>query len=173
MKCGSARVGENCEPDDAEVKIMPNIPIPRNIPFSVQEIRNEFDKLLDRVWHGGLSTAPLDGQDWAPCLDVLEEPDAYRVYVELPGVPADAVDVAILNNALTIRGTKQPSFKADEDRRALRTECPHGGFCRKYELPGPVRDEGVSATYRNGVLEVVIPKSPEVMGSKIKINVQE
>ena len=74
---------------------MPSIPLPREIPFSVQEMREEFDRMLDRVWHGGLSTAPLDGQDWAPRLDVYEHPDHYQVRVEIPGLTADDVQVSI------------------------------------------------------------------------------
>lgn len=152
---------------------MPGIPNPRNIPFSLQDLRGEFDRMLDRVWHVGLSTAPLDGQDWAPNIDVFEEGDAYRVFAELPGVPIGAVEVAILNNALTIKGSKPPPIKADEDRRCLRAESRFGGFCRRYELPGPVRDEGVTATYKNGILEVVVPKAAEVMGSKVPITSAE
>jgi HSP20 family protein len=152
---------------------MPAIPNPRNIPLSLQDLRSEFDRMLDRVWHTGLSTAPLDGQDWAPRIDVFEDGDAYRVYAEVPGVPIEAVDVSILNNTLTIKGTKPPPVKTDENRRCLRAESRFGGFCRRYELPGPARDEGVTATYKNGILEVVVPKAAEVTGSKVKIQSQD
>ena len=152
---------------------MMNLPNPRGFPFSLQDLRSEFDQLMDRVWHAGLTTAPLDGQDWAPTLDVVEEADAYRVFVELPGVSTESVDVSILGSVLTIRGTKPPPVAKDENRRVLRTECRHGGFCRKYELPGSVREAGVAATCRNGILEIVVPKTPEVMGSKVKIRIEE
>ena len=152
---------------------MLNLPNPRGFPFSLQDLRSEFDQLMDRVWHAGLTTAPLDGQDWAPTLDVVEEADAYRVYVELPGVPVESVDVSVLGNLLTIRGTKPPPVVKDENRRILRTECRHGAFCRKYELPSAVREESVAASCRNGVLEIVAPKTPEVTGSKVKIHVEE
>lgn len=153
--------------------IMPNIPSPRDVPFSVQDIRNEFDRLLDRVWHVGLRTAPLDGQDWAPCLDVVEEADAYRVRIEIPGVRAEDVDVSILGNMLTIKGTKPPPVTTDEGHRRLRAECRYGSFCRKCELPSPGQDEGVAAACKNGVLEVTIPKTPEVLGRKVKIQSED
>lgn len=152
---------------------MPNIPSPRDFPFSVQDIRNEFDRLLDRVWHVGLATAPLDGQDWAPCIDVFEEPDAFRVRVEIPGIGADDVDVSILDNILTIKGTKRASIEAGEDRQGLRAECRYGSFCRKYQLPSAVRDEGVTASCRNGVLDVTIPKTPEEKGRKVRIQAED
>ncbi|MBN2563489.1 MAG: Hsp20/alpha crystallin family protein [Phycisphaerae bacterium] len=152
---------------------MPSIPSPRNFPFSVQDIRNEFDRLLDRVWHVGLTTAPLDGQDWAPSLDVIEEADAYRVCVEIPGVSGADVEVSILKDTLTIKGTKPAPVKTEENQRQLRAECRHGGFCRRYELPGPVRDEGVTATSKNGVLDIRIPKKPEALGRKVDVRSEE
>ncbi|MEE8386019.1 MAG: Hsp20/alpha crystallin family protein [Dehalococcoidia bacterium] len=153
---------------------MANFPIPRDFPFSVQDLRTEFDRLLDRAWHVGLNTAPLDGQDWAPYLDVVEESDAYRVRAEIPGVRGEDVEVAILGNTLTIKGTKPAPAQAEaEDRRSLRAECRYGGFCRKYELPSPVREEGVMASCKNGVLEVTIPKTPEVVGRKVKIQSED
>ncbi len=148
---------------------MPSIPSPRDFPFSVQDIRSEFDRLLDRVWHVGLNTAPLDGQDWAPCLDVHNEPNRYRVRVEIPGIGADDVEVSILDNKLNIKGTKAPPPKAGEDCTLLRSECRYGGFSRTYELPGAVREEDVAASFRNGVLEITIPKTPEVAGRKVKV----
>jgi HSP20 family protein len=153
---------------------MANFSIPRDFPFSVQDLRSEFDRLLDRAWHVGLNTAPLDGQDWAPCLDVVEEADAYRVRVEIPGVRGEDVEVAILGNTLTIKGTKPaPATVEGEDRRSLRAECRFGGFCRQYELPASVREDGVTASCKNGVLEVTIPKTPEVVGHKVKIQAED
>lgn len=150
---------------------MPNIPSPREFPFSLQDVRNEFDRLLDRVWHKGLCTAPLDGQDWAPSLDVIEEADAYRVRVEIPGMVAEDVEVSILDNTLTIKGVKPPPVKADEEApRRLRTECCYGGFCRRYELPGPVQEDGVTAACKHGVLDVTIPKTPEIIGRKVQVS---
>ncbi|MCG8404521.1 MAG: Hsp20/alpha crystallin family protein [Phycisphaerales bacterium] len=148
---------------------MPNIPFPSDIPFSLQEVRDEFDRLLDRVWHGGLTTAPLDGQDWAPRLDVYEYPDSFEVRVEVSGVSADDVEVSILENVLTIKGTKpKPEDPADGVRR-LRSECRYGSFCRTYEFSAPVQDNAVTATSRNGVLDIKIPKTQESKGRTVKV----
>ncbi len=151
---------------------MPNIPFPSDLPFSVQEIRNEFDRLLDRVWHGGLSTAPLDGQDWAPPLDVYEHPDRFQVRVEMAGVAAEDVDVSILEGVLTVRGTKAPPQQTGETGRRLRSECRYGRFCRKFELPAAVQENAISASHKNGVLNIEVPKSPEVRGRSVKIDSQ-
>lgn len=153
---------------------MANTPSPRDFPFSVQDIRSEFDRLLDRVWHGGLNTAPLDGQDWAPSLDVVEEGDAYRVRVEIPGVLAEEVEVSILGTVLTIKGVKPAPVASDEKGpQRLRGECRYGSFCRRYELPGPVQDEGVTAVSKNGVLDLTVPKALEALGHKVKVRSED
>ena len=146
---------------------LPNIPLPSD--FSVQGVRNEFDRLLDRVWHLGLSTAPLDGQDWAPSLDVWEEPGSYVVRAELPGLGAEDVSVEILNHVLTIRGFKPAIQKPAENARQLRAECRYGSFNRRLELPGSVDENSVQAVCRNGVLEVKIAKTPAAQGKSVKV----
>jgi HSP20 family protein len=148
---------------------MPNIPFPPPMPFSFQDVRNEFDRLLDRVWHVGLNTAPLDGQDWAPAIDVIEETGAFRVRVELPGMSAEEVDVSILKNVLTIRGCKGGATQPGEGRRPLRAECRYGSFSRKYEFAQAVSEDGISAECKRGVLEIVIPKKPEAAGKSVKV----
>lgn len=147
--------------------MIPNIPFPTD--FSVQGVRNEFDRLLDRVWHLGLSTAPLDGQDWAPSLDVWEEPGSYTVRAELPGLAAEDVSVEILGNVLTIRGFKPAIQKPAEHARQLRAECRYGSFSRKLELPGAISENSVQAKCRNGLLEVTIAKTPAAQGKSVKV----
>lgn len=148
---------------------MPDFPFPKNIPFSLQDLRDEFDRMLDRVWHGGLSTAPLDGQDWAPRLDVIDDGPNYHVRLEVPGLSAADVDVSILEKSLTIKGNKPCTAKPEQPPRYLRRECRYGRFCRRYELPAAVDAENVKAACRDGVLEVIIPKSPEAQGRPVKV----
>jgi HSP20 family protein len=146
---------------------LPNIPFPTD--FSVQGVRSEFDRLLDRVWHLGLSTAPLDGQDWAPSLDVWEEPDSYTLRAELPGMGPEDISVEILGNLLTIRGFKPAIQKPAEKARQLRSECRYGSFNRKMELPAPVDEGSVQASCKNGVLEVRIAKTASAQGRSVKV----
>jgi len=152
---------------------MPSFQFPTELPFSLQDVRGEFDRLLDRVWHVGLNTAPLDGQDWAPCIDVIDEGDHYRVRLEVPGLAGDQIDVSILNNVLIVRGTKPVPPKPAEGHRQLRAECRYGSFSRKYELPSAVNEEGVSAVCRHGVLELTIPKKPEARGRTINVTARD
>lgn len=151
---------------------MPNIPFPRDFPFSIDEMRSEFDRLLDRVWHGGLKTAPLDGQDWAPCIDVTDEGGVYHIRVEIPGLCAEDVEVSILEGALLIRGNKPHPGKPDkpgEKADRLRGECRFGGFCRRYEFPLPVEEGGVKAACKYGVLDITVPKVQEASGRSVVV----
>lgn len=150
---------------------MPNIPFPGDLPFSIQGVRDEFDRLLDRVWHGGLSTAPLDGQDWAPAIDMSDAPDAYHLRVEVPGLSAEDVEVSILSNVLVVKGCKkEPGDPGGKDRRRLRSECRYGSFCRRIELTSGVNEEGIRASCRNGVLELVLPKKAEPQGRTVPVS---
>lgn len=149
---------------------MANFPFQGDIPMSLQGVRNEFDRLLDRVWHGGLSTAPLDGQDWAPSIDVVEGPEAYNLRLEAPGMTAEEIDVSILGNVLTVKGCKKPARTPREDERTLRTECRYGSFCRRIELPSAVSEDGIVATCKLGVLDLTLPKKPEAKGRTVKVS---
>jgi HSP20 family protein len=148
---------------------MPDFPFPKNIPFSLQDLRDEFDRMLDRVWHGGLSTAPLDGQDWAPSLDVIEEGSNFQIRLEVPGLKAGDVDVSILDKTLTVKGNKPSPAKPEQPPRYLRRECRYGAFCRRYELPAAVEAEAVKAACRDGVLEITVPKKAEAQGRAVKV----
>ena len=83
---------------------------------------------------------------------------------------ADDIDVSILGNALMIKGCKASYLPAGEEPRMLRSECRYGSFKRKFEFPTDVQEDGVSATCKNGVLELLIPKKPEARGRTVKVN---
>lgn len=148
-------------------------PFSRDGVFSIQDLQGEFDRLIDRFWHGGLTTPPLDGYDWAPALDLSDEPEAYRLRVELPGLTADQIDVSVTGQTLTIRGNK-PDPRDQADKRArLRSECRYGNFRRAIDLPAPVNADVITAASRNGVLEVRIPKAVPARPQSVKVTALE
>jgi len=144
-------------------------PFARDGSFSLRDLQSELDRLVDRFWHAGLSTRPLDGQDWAPPLDATEEPGAYRIRVELPGVTADQVEVNVLGRTLTIRGQKPNPRGAGDARQTLRAECRYGAFRRDLELPGPVDADRIAAIHRNGILEIEAPKTPATQPHSVRV----
>lgn len=152
---------------------MPTFPFPRDMSFSIHDIRTEFDRLLDRVWHGGINSAPLDGQDWAPAVDVIDEPIGYRIRVEVPGMTADQIEVSVQKNVVTIQGRKPQTHDAEQTPRRLRSECRFGAFNRRIELPTGIQDNEVKASCKNGVLTLELPKTPVSIGRTVPIESHE
>jgi HSP20 family protein len=97
---------------------------------------------------------------WCPAVDVLETPESYIFRAELPGVGKENISIEVQGNRVKISGERllepDPVIAA---RHSI--ERVHGSFERTFALPGLVDAENASASYRDGVLEVVLPKAPE------------
>ncbi|MBI4717875.1 MAG: Hsp20/alpha crystallin family protein [Planctomycetes bacterium] len=141
--------------------------------MSLGSLQDEMNSLLERVWHGGVSTGPFDGQEWAPAVDLVEQSDRYLLLVEVPGVDAERIDVSHVGRVITVRGEKSRPGVVGEADRGLRTERRYGTFCRTLELPGEIDAERLSAACRQGVLQISVPKSKASMPRAVKINVSE
>ncbi len=148
-------------------------PFRKEIPLSMADVQDEVNRLVDRVWHLGLRGGPLDGQEWAPVIDVLEEPDRFLVRAELPGLATEDVDVSISGGTLTIQGRKLSDQPEGDDRHYLRRERRFGTYSRTIPLPATVDAENASAHCRKGVLEVVLPKKEDARPKSIEITVEE
>jgi HSP20 family protein len=95
--------------------------------------------------------------EWQPGVDIYEADEKYLVRAELPGVDKEAVNVSVDENVLTIKGTKQ-FVEAKDGEQWKRVETQYGEFSRSFTLPEEVNVDQVSAAYKNGVLELSIPK---------------
>lgn len=144
-----------------------------NPQASLGALQDEMSRLMERVWHAGVSTGPFDGQEWAPFIDLYEFPDRYAMYVEVPGVEAKQIEVTYVGATLTIKGERRSPLAGQGDVRPLRNERRFGGFCRKVELPEDVDADRLSAKCHGGILEIAIPKSADSMPKAVKIDVSE
>ncbi|TAA23885.1 MULTISPECIES: Hsp20/alpha crystallin family protein [Pseudoxanthomonas] len=127
----------------------------------------ELGRVLDRFAQAGQSAA--DGSvGWVPRVDVKEEANRFVIFADLPGVDLDAIEVQMDKNVLSIRG-ERAAPEAGEEARFTRQERRHGAFARSFTLPETADAEGIVATARNGVLEVVIPKRPEAAPRRIQV----
>jgi HSP20 family protein len=112
---------------------------------------------------------------WAPRTDVVDRSDALMLRVEVPGVPADTIDVTIDDGTLVISGERSFGAPADDGEESttsettLRREIYQGRFRRSLRLPDGLDLASIAATSRHGILEVTIPKSPEVAPTKIEV----
>lgn len=134
-------------------------------------LQDEMNRVFDRVWHGGISTPPFDGQQWAPALDVYEYPDRFVIHVEVPGVDGNSVDVTCSGNTVTLRGEKRRPVDVAAETPYLNRERRYGCFCRSVDLTGKILVDQVSARYQNGVLEVSVPKAESDRPRSVRVEV--
>lgn len=106
---------------------------------------------------------------WAPAVDVAEEVDRILVKVEVPGMEEKDLKVSFEDGLLTVGGERQ--FERRDDRSYHRIERAYGNFVRTFSLPRSVDPSKIAANYRNGVLEIEIPKREESKPRQIEINV--
>ena len=138
-------------------------------PF--RDIQSEMNRLFDRLLGRPLTTARgTDRHNWMPVVDMYETSDNLVVNFELPGVPEKEVSLSITGDLLTVKGEREFNHQPSDDNY-LHMERVYGKFERSIRLPMPIQADRVSATYRDGVLEVRLPKTDEGRPKEIKIDV--
>ena len=96
---------------------------------------------------------------WHPVIDVSESDKDIVIHAELPGVSKDDIEVSVKDGTLTLTGERKSSVdETDKDKTWHRVERSYGRFVRSMILPDNVDPKGISATHKNGVLQVEIPK---------------
>ena len=137
----------------------------------------EFENLLERYSQNGnrglrkLSDSDLSFAEWAPSVDIEEEDDKYLIKADIPGVDKKDIEVNLDKGVLSIRGEKLVEKETGKGSKRHRTERFHGTFARSFTLPTAVKAEKVDASYKNGVLKLVIPKAEEAKPKAIDIKV--
>ncbi len=129
-------------------------------PFSVMR---DFDRLFE--------TADRPLTRWMPRVDVLDKDDVLLVRTEIPGVDPESIDVTVESGTLTIKGSR--SFENEEaSENYHRKEIFEGSFERTILLPEGTDAEAVTASTKDGILEISIPRRPEVLPRKIEVEIQ-
>ncbi len=121
-----------------------------------QEMNRLFEALLGLVPGAGQAAEVA----WAPPMDVCDGPTALRVLVELPGLSQEQIGIEVSKGVLRIRGERPPDPRLAQEQ-LVRLERRCGAFARSLPLPAGVDAEAVRASYRDGVLEISIPKRLE------------
>jgi HSP20 family protein len=109
---------------------------------------------------------------WDPSLDVLDDGQTIRVLLELPGVEPEDVRVTIRGRIVTIRGQKKGRIRAREGMRFFCMERYFGNFVKSVPLPRPVNTREAKARFREGVLEVTLPRVPDMREKEHEIVVK-
>lgn len=107
---------------------------------------------------------------WSPSIEVVDGKNEVRVLAEIPGIEKENINVSVDGDVLTVKGEKKQSNENSENG-VLRSERVYGSFYRALTLPPTVDASNIKATYKNGVLELTLPKKEESKPKQISISV--
>jgi HSP20 family protein len=132
--------------------------------------KDEMESLLNRFFDMDfpISRRPFGDEEWAPRVDVVEGKGEITVRAEIPGCEAKDINVELDGRTLTISGEKKQE-KEEKNENYHRVERSYGSFCRMVELPREVNPEDIDATYKKGVLKLVLEKVQATEAKKIEI----
>ena len=140
-------------------------------PFrNLSDIQGEVNRLFETFAGRPAMTTMTSGRTWMPPVDMTETADDLVLAVEIPGIREKEVSVSITGDLLSIKGERR-SEQDGKDNTALHVERVYGQFERLIQLPFAVQADKVKATYRDGVLEVRLPKAEEVKPRAIKVDI--
>lgn len=130
----------------------------------VSAVHNELSRFMNGLFEGnGRAT-----QSWVPTLDAWETDEALVYAFDLPGVAQDKISVEVEDGTLTVTAERERSAEASRDQ-FHRLERRHGAFSRTVGLPQGVTEDAIKASYKDGVLEIRVPKPEQAKPKKIAI----
>lgn len=132
---------------------------------------NRLHRDLDRLINVPAGTSDEEASSfgaWIPAMDIREEDKQWVLHADLPGVDPGSIEVTLEQGVLTIRGRRTLTERSEE-HGYRRVERVSGEFFRRFSLPDTADSDAVKARHTNGVLEVTIPKQPQVMPRRISV----
>lgn len=150
------------------------IPFNKRDPWLVafrdlEKMQDEMTNLFDFTLRPGRQE-DLIPRDWSPALDVSESKDSLVVKADIPGMSKEDIHVSVQKDTLVIKGEKRQEKEVKEEN-FIRTERAYGSFYRAITLPETVDAANVKANYKNGVLELTLPKKEEAKPKEVKVDV--
>ena len=139
-------------------------------PFrELEEMQNRLNRVFN-VPQGEKAEEPFLFADWAPAVDIQETNDEYLVKADLPDVKKEDIKIELVNGVLTIEGERKQE-KEEKGKKLHRVERQYGQFLRRFTLPEEIDAAKIAAEFKDGVLNVKLPKSPNSKQKKIDIKV--
>jgi HSP20 family protein len=147
--------------------------IVRYDPWSLlNQVQGEMNKFFEQRYgespNGDNSSVVTSS--WIPAIDIKEEEKQFVLYADLPGIDPKDIEITMEQNVLTVKG-ERPSLKDADSTAYKRVERAHGTFYRRFSLPDTADANGIHATGKNGVLEIVIPKHEKLQPRKIAVQI--
>ena len=133
-------------------------------------LQDELQQVFERFFGDNeTDSSSVVTSQWVPRVDIKEEANRFVIFADLPGVDPSTIEVDMDKGVLSIKGERKAEAKAEGERWS-RNERAHGVFYRRFALPDTANAEGITASGRHGVLEIAIPKRPEVKARRINVN---
>ena len=142
-------------------------------PFrELDELQSRISTLFGRapVRKEGEKQEALRVSEWAPLVDITEDDKEYTIKAELPEVKKDEVKISVQNDVLSISGERKYE-KEEKDKKYHRVERAYGSFSRSFTVPEDADADQVSAEFKEGLLQVHLPKSEKVKPKTIEVKV--
>lgn len=142
----------------------------RNGPRTVDMLRREmdhfFDDLIPFSWsreQGGKELSP-----WTPTADITENENEYQIMMDMPGMDKSDIKVSIQESRVSVQGERKTEEK-EEKADFIRQERYYGNFYRTFKLPEKVKEDEIKASFKEGVLKLLIPKAEVVKPKSIEV----
>lgn len=123
-----------------------------------------FDETLSRVWKEDVSRGV-----WSPPVDILERGNEIILKIDLPEVSQSEIDIKVEENTLTVQGERKFRKETSEENY-LQIERPYGTFRRAFTIPRAIDPKGIRASYKDGVLRVILPRKEEVLPRRVTVD---
>jgi HSP20 family protein len=133
----------------------------------LNQLQREVNRLFDTSRVGNEESG-LMASDWAPAVDIKEENDRFVIQADVPGVDPKDIDITMEKGVLTLKG-QRVSESQEETEKYKRVERVRGTFMRRFSLPDTVEADKINAKFKDGVLEVTVPKGEEAQPRRIQV----
>jgi HSP20 family protein len=134
----------------------------------VNRLHRQLEQALNKT-SATPQTANASAVSWIPRVDIYEEAERFIVLADVPGVDAKDIDITAESGVLTIRGERRSQKTETSKDGYERIERTSGSFLRRFTLPESANTETITAKQTNGVLEVSIPKHPQIQPRRISV----
>ena len=140
-------------------------------PFrELEDMSERLNRVFSRPSLRNSGKENLTVADWMPTVDISETEGEYLIKAELPEVRKEDVKVTVENGVLTLQGERRQE-KEEKGKRFHRVERSYGSFVRSFTLPESVDESSVKAEYKDGVLNLHLPKSEKVKPKAFDVKV--
>ncbi len=137
--------------------------------YALTQLNRELGRVFFRTpLNGDRPVTKAQVDDWLPAVDIQEEADNYVIHADIPGVDPKDIEITMEKGVLSIQGQRKDEAKESHEN-FQRVERVQGSFSRRFNLPEQVDIASISATGKNGVLEVIIPKLKAELPRKINV----